>query len=539
MFHFVIQNIASRQSATGKQRDKSRATVEAILDAANPVQRAFYAATDRYSSLICPRRAGKTFAIIAKALKLLEEKPNSRFMLVSTNATTARKNYWLNAPGGVPEQLKLYGIEHRRNDTLLTWQHANGSVGMLVGVEDMDGVEKIRGAQAEVDLAVVDECQSIKPFILEALLNKVIGPGLMTRKGSVILAGTPGTVAAGPWYQATHPEAKNADGKYTCRTVLDTTEVGHEGAYWARWHWTIQDNLKAPEQWADALATKALHGWNDANPTWQREYLGYWVVDASELVYNFAKYRDRPDYVTTNEPDMSQGVWHTVAGLDYGFEDATAVVVMAYSEEEHKVYNLYNFKAPHMMYAQIGELLQELFARYKLTAIAADTSGKGFSESFKVDFGLPIEAALKTAKNDYIEKVNSDFQAGRIKILRNSELDEELCSLPWDLRDGTKAQLAAAGKLKEDKRSPNHLCDAFLYAMRHCMHQFAVAPGPRPATLDPDLKAAMDAARVTQGPQGYDQAYHELAQATQALREFGLSYGYDDGPSGYPGLFRN
>lgn len=401
----------------------------------------------------------------------------------------------------------------------------------------MDGVEKIRGAQAEVDLAVVDECQSIKPFILEALLDKVIGPGLMTRQGSVILAGTPGTIAAGPWYQASHPDAKNAEGNFTCRTLLDPTESGHENAYWSRWHWTIQDNLKSPEQWADALATKRLKGWNDTNPTWQREYLGYWVVDASELVYNFAKFRDRIGFVTTDVPDMSTGVWHTVAGLDYGFEDATAVVVLAYSENEDKVYNLFNHKAPHMMYGQIGKMLQELFARYKLNAIAADTSGKGFSESFKVDFGLPMEAALKTSKPEYIEKVNSDFQAGRIKILRNSELDEELCSLQWDLRDGTKAQLAVEGRLKEDKRSPNHLCDAFLYAMRHCMHNFAAAPGPRKPDIDPDLVAAMNAARPSQGFHDYDQAYHDLAQVTQSMREFGQSDGFNDAPSGYPSVF--
>ncbi len=534
MIQYVVRNLAGRTLAKRAEQARSNDTIAAIDAAANPVQLRFFQSNDRYSSLICPRRAGKTFAIIAKALRMLESKPNSRFMLVATNSQTARKNYWLNAPGGVPEQLKLYGIDAKRNDTMLSWKHPNGSVGFLVGVDGLDDVDKVRGAQAEVDLCVIDECQSIKPYLLDALLEKVVGPGLMTRQGSVILAGTPGTIAAGSWYQASCPSAKNLADKPTCKTVLNV-EPGHEQAYWSRWHWTIQDNLKAPDQWADALATKQLKGWNDTNETWQREYLGLWVIDASELVYSFAKYRDRPGHVTCQDADMSKGVWHTVAGLDYGYEDATAVVVLAYSEAEDKVYNLYNYQASHMTVDDIGEMLVDLNKRYKLQAIAADTSGKTLSETFRNRFGLPMHPAMKTAKQDYIEQVNSDFQAGRIKIIRGSELDDQLCSLQYDLQHGTKAQLASEGRLKEDKRLPNHLCDAFLYGMRHCLHHFSVGTPVASPGIDPDLKAAIDdARRQRQGNQNYAQAYRELAEATESLRQFSVTTDFDY--SGYPGL---
>lgn len=519
MHRFVIRNIASDLTSALAKAKRSRDTVEAIRQAGNAVQRKLYDYTgSNRISVICPRRAGKTFAIIAMALIMLESRPGTRFMLIAKNTAMAKKSYWLGAPAGITDQLRLYGIKVTRNDTTLTWVHANGSRGTLIGVDSLDDVEKLRGSQAEVDLCVIDECQSIAPGLLESLIDNVLEPGMSSRQGSrLVLAGTPGLIASGPWYRASHPGAVNLKGEYTCISV-NKPEPDRTDAYWKRFFWTVADNTATPWTWESMLRLKAQKGWNDANPIWRREYLGEWVLDSSELVYSFSAYRERPDYVTyLGKPDMSKGKWHLVAGLDYGFEDATAFVVLAYSENEDRVFVLDTHKAPHLDFDGVAVKLKELSARYNLQAIICDTSNKQLTETLKARHGLPMVYAEKTEKFVYIELLNSDFQAGRIRIPYGGELEAELCQLQWDLSAGTKHELAAQGKLKEDKSTPNHLCDALLYGWRYCQHHFSSA-APLPETApDHDLAAALADAAAASELNDYEQAYRSLANLTRSM----------------------
>lgn len=519
MHRFVIRNIASDlQSALAKAK-RSLDTVAAIRAAGNAVQRKLYdyAGSNRIS-VICPRRSGKTFAIIAMALIMLESRPGTRFMLIAKNTAMAKKSYWLGAPAGITDQIRLYGIKVERNDTTLTWVHANGSRGTLIGVDSLDDVEKLRGSQAEVDLCVIDECQSIGPGLLESLIDNVLEPGMSSRQGSrLVLAGTPGLIASGPWYRASHPGAVNLKGEFTCISV-NQPEPDRKDAYWKRFYWTVEDNTATPWTWQQMLVLKAQKGWNDANPIWRREYRGEWVLDSSELVYTFAAYREQADYVTyAGKPDLSKGKWHLVAGLDYGFEDATAFVVLAYAEHEDRVFVLETFKSPHLDFDGVAAKLKELALRYQLHAIVCDTSNKQLTETLKARHGFPMVYAEKTEKYVYIELLNSDFQAGRVRIPYGGELEAELCQLQWDLSAGTKYELAAAGKLKEDKATPNHLCDALLYGWRYCQHHFfSSAPLPE-ASLDPDLVAALADAAAAAQLNDYEQAYQSLANLTRSM----------------------
>ena len=79
-------------------------------------------------------------------------------------------------------------------------------------------------------------------------------------------------------------------------------------------------------------------------------------------------------------------------------------------------------------------------------------------------------SAKKTDKQDWIELVNSDFSAGRIKIKPGSDLAHELSGLQWDLSRDSKMVLARTGRLREDPQCPNHLCDALLYLYKYSYH---------------------------------------------------------------------
>jgi hypothetical protein len=187
-----LRNIARRQQV---QRDAAQRQVDKaalILAGANEVQRNLILDTHPYIGLRCPRRSGKTYAVTSKALYLGEAKPGSRILIISLTLKSTVENYWSGAPGGLWSQNARYQLGLAFNTTFHTWTHPNGSRGMLAGAETKADIERLRGAAAEADLVIIDECKSMAPSHLDDLIENVVEPGLMTRDGQLVMGGTPG-----------------------------------------------------------------------------------------------------------------------------------------------------------------------------------------------------------------------------------------------------------------------------------------------------------------------------------------------------------
>jgi hypothetical protein len=261
-----------------------------------------------------------------------------------------------------------------------------------------------------------------------------------------------------------------------------------------------------PHQWQEALDLKDLKGWGDDHPTWKREYLGHWIATADGLVYSYTGFKDNPlpgpgevgrttwrPVQTGENPTglpVDGGPWHLVMGLDVGFNDPTALVVGAWSESHPELREVHSEKHAHLLIDDIVDLIQRNIDRFgRPETISVDTGGslaKNFAETLVQRYGLPVLPAKKVEKNDYIELLNSDFQMGRVKIIPNSELEEQLLAVQWDLSKAGREELAHRGKLREDPSCPNDVTDAFLYMWRECHHHFARKndPGPAPGTLE-------------------------------------------------------
>lgn len=490
-----INKIAQRARAVREDAARREAKAQLIFDGANPVQRFIITDLSRFIGVICPRRSGKTFANVSKALHLCESKPGARVLIISLTLKSTVENYWSGAPGGLFAQNHTYDLGIKFNTTRYTWVHPNGSRGMLAGAETKADIEHLRGAAAEADLVIIDECKSFAPSHLNDLVENVVEPGLMTRGGQMIMSGTPGSIPMGPFYEATCVLARNEAGKPTCiewdkksgdttPAYRDLTPDEYEDLY-SLHSWTIQDNLAAPHQWRFALSTKRRRGWSDDHPTWRREYLGEWVNDASDLVYAYAGANTlqecnwKPDYERngiTGLPE-SDGPWHLLLGLDLGFVDDSAMVLIAYSEALREVRHVYDFKAPGMdSQAFTDEVLAIIDEYGQPEMIVADFGGGGarmLIETLNQRYGLSIQAAEKKSKNDHIELLNGDFLQHRIKIIAGSDLEHELCGLQWDLSNDAKHILARTGRLREDPSCPNHLCDALLYIWRFSYHYYS------------------------------------------------------------------
>lgn len=504
-----LRQIARRQQslADAQQRVVDKAAV--ILEKANPKQRPLILDKSRYIGALCPRRSGKTFGVVSKALHLGESIPGARILIISLTLKSTVENYWSGAPGGLWAQNARYELGLKFNTTAHTWVHPNGSRGMLAGAETKADIEHLRGAAAEADLVILDECKSFAPAHLEDLIENVVEPGLMTRNGQLLMVGTPGSIPIGPFYAATclinrilAPLEGNPE--RTKPSCIPWNEREAPGPAYAHLNedefydlfslhtWTIEDNEAAPGQWQRALITKRRRGWDDNHPTWRREYLGEWVSDASELVYSFAKMRAenkctwRPNTEAFPPTGLNpeSGPWHLLLGLDLGFVDDSAMVLVAYSETLQELRHVYDFKAPGMDAQKFAEEVLAIIDEFgQPEMVVADVAGGGSKmiiEGLNQRYGLSIIPAEKRFKQDHIELINGDFLMDRIKIIPSSDLDHELCGLQWDLSNNSKIILSRTGRLREDPGCPNHLCDALLYIWRFSHHYWSI-----PRTIAP------------------------------------------------------
>lgn len=515
----LLKRLRDRGEAVASDRERWNERANAIYEGLHVPQRPILDSVKagyKYLGVRCPRRSGKSFALSSLALWYGEKFPNSRILIISLTLKSTVDNFWAAAPGGLFAQNDRYDLGIKWNNSRYSWLHENGSRGHLAGAETVADIERIRGALAEADVAIVDECKSFSPDLLAQLIRDVLRPGLLTRDGVLVLSGTPGSIPVGDFYSATSPSSRTENPCPHCKrphpTCVPVGEEDHERfqcivqrasedeenpglpALWRLHSWELKDNLASPGAWKRALADKMASQWPDDHPSWLREYKGEWVTDASDLVYAYAAHKDKPDFVTWHPHRTKQnpaglpedlGPWRFVLGIDLGFVDDSALVLCAYSEQTKQLRHVYDYKSPGLTIDEFIDEVYEVIDRFgRPDAIVADVAGGGSKmlvETLNQRYGLGVEAAKKTEKQDHIELVNSDFAAGSIKIIPGSDLAHELCGLQWDLSKDSKIILARTGRLREDPQCPNHLCDALLYLYRYSYHFWSVAPEVRAA----------------------------------------------------------
>ncbi len=284
------------------------------------------------------------------------------------------------------------------------------------------------------DLIVEDEAGDVE----DALYNAIL-PMLIVSRGRLVLAGTP----------------KGRRGHF-----FESWERG--GAGWERVEIAAKDcrRIDAQELAHQKLVLRELFA---------QEYECQFISGGGGMVYGaFDEQKNLVDELPKSD------AWRYMLGLDFGFSDATAFVILAYKPEDNTAYVASSFKESGLTPSQVGDKVVELDATFRFTKIVGDTGGlgKGYSEEMRKRFRVPVEPAEKTNKRGYIDLLNGDLAASKIKILRpsNAGLIQELVSLPWN-----------SDRSKEHDGFDNHLCDAFLYIWRACTAYAAQPPKPKVA----------------------------------------------------------
>lgn len=490
--------LANETRARGESEQVNKESVaraKKILGKQIPPAKKLIQSKHTHDAACPPRRAGKTFCVGSLAMIVGEAKPGSVVVVMSLTLPQLRKIWWDEQTGIIRLLDKLFDLKLEYHNSFLKWTHQNGSVGYLISCEDKKRMEYVRGIEA--DLYVIDESQAFAPGPLRYLLDSIIEPQRRSRKARVVMIGTPGPVEAGPFYEATCERARHSKTKLPLSIAQgekDHLRKAKEGMLWVRHHWTLEDNTALSHQWEEALAAKKAKAWPDDHPVWLRESLGQWAGSFDGLIYRYLV--DKPtgsvNWVPappteTNPAGLPEelGPWRFIGGLDLGFEDATALVVCAYSQRARELRHVVDYSRSEQLVPDVAAMIDQAQATYgRLDVIFVDQGnlGKMIVRTLIAEHGYPLEPAGKLEKFDNIELVNAGFKAGEIKIIDGTILSDQLEIQQWLLEDGTeedpakqKRMLARAGKLKENPEIPNDLADAFLYCYRGSQHYFATA----------------------------------------------------------------
>ncbi len=487
---------AGRTSVSTPWADEIEARLTAACHGGG--QRDFYEDPSRLISARVGRGGGKTTGQRARFVRRMARVHKARCVYVTLSRPVAEELMW--AP--LKDLISDLGIEATFNETKLTVRFKRtGSVLRLVGADDKKEVNKLRGQP--FDEVCIDEVSSMSPKLVEELIDRVIGPRIGERKGTLVMISTPGHILSGPFYECTRP------GSPKHRPYSDRRLPEYDG--WRRWssHWWSLDHPESQKVpalrnlWEDALRKKEDENWGDDNPIWRREYLGIWAEDETDSIY---KYRAHVDGIEWNEwdpkrvrkaelgdfgalelaelPNGPDGKprtdWLFAVGIDHGSRDPFALNVFAVSpsDQTRTIYHTYAFERQGMYARPIAVLLlgprvlENLEAAHEKpggligalggwpAGMVADTAQLGGNILLELSqvYGVKILPAEQKGKHAAVELVNGDLIDGRLKILKGSPLAQQMSELQW--------QKDQYGFPQFPKGQADHSADTCLYARR-------------------------------------------------------------------------
>ena len=401
----------------------------------------------------CSRRAGKTDlssgAIVSSALK-----ENSRIIYINLTFTNAVNQIFEN----VIKRSEAAGLSIKsssKSSGEIIWE--NNSSLRIVGNSNNSEIDKLRG-ESKVSLVIIDEFFHQRN--MEYGINEVISPLMLDRKDSSILClGTP------PRIPKTYGEK--------CWT---------EEKLWKKFHWTARANPYIPEfdEWLKSYCENK--GISIDAPFIQREYEGkIGVYDIECMVFK--------DYKTYKEIDNFVAERIDI-GVDFGFEDYTSIIALAYNNKEAYVIAEKKFnKTP------VSEIINNISDVYNYCRewlvknnkhcdlsninIYGDTSDKDIIYELYTVQKLPAYPCYKYDKNLAIAQLAEFCRTGKIKVLENNVLSDEFDRILYK-RDEDDNIIS---EIDDDMFHPDAMF-ALLYASRQMWYNIGAPYGTSESVIE-------------------------------------------------------
>ena len=411
-----------------------------------PQQLAFVQDPAQFKTLVTPRRAGKSMGDSFALLSCAMENPGSIGLYLTLSRTDAKRIIWPT----ITELNSTLGLGAKPNESDLSLTFPNKSIVYLSGAKDRKEMNKRRGLPLRK--VIVDEAQNFSEMLKE-LVDEVLVPSTFDTGGDISLTGTPSPVPVGYFYDASSSSA------------------------WSHHSWQMEDNpwikIKTGKTAAQVIAAECKRrGVAVDDPTIQRECFGRWVLDRDSLVFRY-------DPGLNNYETLSAGgKWEYVLGVDIGFHDADAIAVLGWHSSSPALFLVEEVIATKQGITELASSIEKLIKTYDPMRIVMDTGGLGkkIAEELRKRYSIPIIAAEKTRKFEFIELLNDALRTSKFKAKTSSRFANDCMLVEWD-RKGDKP------KIKDLFHSD--ICDAVLYAFREALHWLHVPEVTTPKVGSP------------------------------------------------------
>lgn len=399
-------------------------------------QHEFITAPGKRIVATCSRQCGKSTGCGIDLVFTAILNPKTDNAYITLTRVSAKKIIWRDLKNIIKEN-KLGKFVAKIDATELSIEFKNGSMIYLYGAKDENDIGKILGMKFK--LVYLDECQEMKNRLLSELLTRILPPTLWKHNGVIKLIGTPNAMCEGIFYDA-----------FTGK--IPGWKSFHWNAYQNKFLDDSQDLAKVKKKLDDEIFELKL---NQEDPVFKREYLGLWVRSFENSIY---KYNPAVNSYLELDPEKE---WFYVLGMDFGFSDDCAWVVLAFNPDEPYVYIVETLNRAGILPTEAALITKGFMKRYEFQKIIGDTGGLGkpYAEEMRQRHGIPVEPAEKSKRLSAIKMMNDDFRMGRVKIKDGEDLAEEWMKLQWE----------KVG-VKERDGQDNHLSDAALYGWRECKH---------------------------------------------------------------------
>jgi PBSX family phage terminase large subunit len=418
-------------------------------------QTAFINDPARLKAALCTRRAGKSYAAGLMLFREAYSNANVSCLYVALTRASAKRIMWKDVLKTIDRE---QGLQCRFNETELSCTLPNGSIIYLLGM-DADEQEKDKALGQKFKMIVIDEAASYNVDLNEMVYG-ILKPATADYSGTIAMIGTPGNMKRGLFYDLTQGQDPSVPGQWVKNG-------------WSCHRWTAFDNPMMAEKWKSEIEDLRLANPHiEQTPLFQQHYLGKWVVDDSKLVYRFDSGKNVFDELPMDKTS-ARSRWHYVLGIDLGFNDPTAWVVCGYRDGDRTLYVLGVDKKQGCDITEVADRTHKLMSRFQFDTIVIDNANKQAVEEIRRRHDIPLTAAQKQGKADFIELMNGDLISGYIKIHRKlgAPLIDEMQSLVWDER--------AFPRKVEHPACDNHALDALLYSWRHCYQYLADTLTPK------------------------------------------------------------
>ena len=416
------------KSEAQKQLLLRRAEVATLAHGCHDKQLAFVRDKSDRIAVLAGRRSGKSHGVCVRLLRACRMHPGETVAAIALSRGKAWQIY-----GSALERIgRNLGIKLERKtiEGQLSIVTPWGSRIWIAGCANTAEVEKFRGDRLAA--VAIDECDSMRAY-LQPLVEDSVGPALEDLGGWLSLSGTPGAIPDGYFWQAT--TGQHID--------------------WSVHRFDVRDNTYMPSP--DDILAKAQRRLPDA--TYRREWLGEWVRDDDALIYHYDAQRNG-----CRVADVQAA--HTVIGIDLGYVDSCAWVVLKYTPGDAHRYIVECKQEAGLPPSRAAAYTEQLMRKYPGAILVADVGGlgKGYATEWAYRYGIHVSAADKQGKAGYTSMMAGDLLNGSLKVdpYTCSELLNEWQLLQWN-----------EDRTNHDERCANHLSDAALYAWRRATGQYS------------------------------------------------------------------